>query len=230
MVLNDLINNKFFFNSSDSFLNILLINLKNDFIIIKNYYKDFISLKKINKNKILFLFFLPLFYSILFINNIFFYFIALKVFFYTLKFLFKYIYLFFEYFYIKYLPKNRYIRFIFSLFYKIIFKLTYNIYLFIFYLLPQIIYIDFWLGLINLLKKNLYLKIHFFLDFIEGIPSSKFIRYIYFLVRSINEKWSNAYRNYFRKEARNYYYNNIKFIMISLLNFLMSYIIKINYY
>jgi hypothetical protein len=56
MGLNDLINNKIFFNSNNKFLDIIIINLKNDFIIIKNYYRDLFSLKKVNQNKILFLF------------------------------------------------------------------------------------------------------------------------------------------------------------------------------
>lgn len=229
MGLNDLINNKIFFNSNNKFLDIIIINLKNDFIIIKNYYRDLFSLKKFNKNKILFLVILPIFYSILIINNFFFYFCMLKTIFYTLKYLLKYLYLFFDFIYIIYIPKNKYIKFFFNLIYKLLFKSSYNLYLLIFYILPQIFFIDFWLKLIILLKKNLYFKIHFFLDFIEGIPSSKIIRYIYFLGRNINDKKNNAYKNYFRKEARIYYYNNIKFIIILLLNFLILYIIKINY-
>jgi hypothetical protein len=212
MDLNEVIKYKNFlyYNKNNKLLDLLFLNFRIDFYNIKEYYINFISLNKISENKIVFLFLIPFFYSILIINNLFLQFFLFKFVFYTVKYVLKYIFLFIDFVYRNYLPRNKYLNIIPKLFYNIIFKLCFNTYIFVFYAIPKFIFINFWISLVNRIKFIANMKAHLFLDVIEGIPSMRFIRSIRYTYYSIEKLINKMYKNYFRKEARIYYFEKWK--------------------
>jgi hypothetical protein len=204
MGLNDTIKNsrKKKLKFINQLVNVILIDLKN----IKNYYLNLFSFYKFNKNKILFYFLVPTFYSILLFTDLFWKFLIIKFLFYFVKYILKYIFMFFDYIYFKYLPQNKYLKFFYDILYKISIKVIYMLYYILFLIVPQLIYSNFWKNIFETLKSISIVRIHLFLDFIESIPTSKFvlmsITYSIYLKRKIRF----LYTNVFTKEVFYYFY------------------------
>jgi hypothetical protein len=76
-----------------SFLHILFSLLKEDYDLIRHYYKNLFNLNKIKKHKFLFFIFLN-FYFFLFLSSSFLKFLFLKFIFFSLKYIIKYLFFF----------------------------------------------------------------------------------------------------------------------------------------
>lgn len=161
-----------------------------DYTTIKNYYYNIFSWNNWKPDKHLLLF-LPLFYLVLMLGNIFHYFLIFKIVFYILKYLLKYLFLlidfFFFFFFYKLNIQNKYILTFFKLIYILTIKLLYIFYKFIFYVLPGLIHTNSLCSMSKDTQFFLIAKIHKILDFLEWLPYSPPFIFISFINKKLTK-------------------------------------------
>lgn len=193
-------------------------NIWNDYYAIIDYFSNIFNLSKW-KRHILLLILLLWFYSILLISNNLLYFIFIKFLFYSGKYFFKYLFIFFDFLFYTYLNFTRIPKFFLGLPYLFFIKNLYKLYYLVFYILPLLVYTNYWWDLYTDSRFLLIKKIHSLLDLIEWliitISKSYFIRslkkFIYYIKYYILEK--DKFRELIdRKQFQLYYFYNFYII------------------
>ena len=180
-----------------NFFDYIKKNMKNDFDNIFDYYSNIFNIYKWKYNIFLFII-LIWFYSILLISNNLLYFFMLKFIFYSLKYFLKYFIIIIDYILYTYLNFTRMPKIFVGLPYMIIMKTIYSFYHFIFYILPLLIFINYWWTIYYDFKSIVVKKINCILDIIEFVFFAISRSYIIFILK----KWLYYIKYYLTEEDK----------------------------